>query len=76
MRLLTTLAHVAVAVAGIVMLVAGVQLATTLWAFTVPALGIPRGLALLPIPISGALITIFSIANLFEGTRHVPQEAS
>jgi len=60
------IAHFAVACAGIVMVIAGLQLTTTLWAFDIPSLGLPRGLALLPIPISGALITLFSGAQLFE----------
>jgi len=57
-------AHAAVAIAGLVMLIAGFQLTTSLWAFSVPALGIPRGLALLPLPIAGGLITLFSSAHL------------
>lgn len=63
------IANIAVAGAGLVMVVAGFQLTTTLWAFDIPALGWPRGLALLPIPLSGALILLFSISQLFE-TKH------
>jgi len=59
-------AHLAVACAGIVMIIAGWQLTTVLWAFDIPSLGLPRGLALLPLPISGALITLFSGAQLIE----------
>lgn len=59
-------AHLAVAGAGIIMVIAGWQLTTTLWAFDIPSLGLPRGLALLPLPIAGALITLFSGAQLFE----------
>lgn len=51
----------AVALAGLVMLYAGWQLTTTLWAFDIPALGLPRGLALLPLPVSGALIALFAL---------------
>jgi len=58
-------AYLAVAAAGLIMLVAGWQLTTTLWAFDIPSLGLPRGLALLPLPIAGALITMFSLAHLF-----------
>ncbi|MEM9233774.1 MAG: TRAP transporter small permease [Pseudomonadota bacterium] len=72
-RLLEFTAHIAVAIAGLIMLMAGVQLTTALWAFAVPALGIPRGLALLPLPIAGALITLFSVAHLFGATDH-PEE--
>lgn len=59
-------AHIAVAGAGIIMIIAGWQLTTVLWAFDIPSLGLPRGLALLPLPIAGALITLFSGAQLFE----------
>lgn len=60
------IAHLAVAGAGIIMLIAGYQLTTVLWAFDIPSLGLPRGLALLPLPIAGALITLFSGAQLFD----------
>lgn len=59
-------ANLAVAMAGLVMVIAGWQLTTTLWAFDIPSLGLPRGLALLPLPIAGALITVFSGAQLLE----------
>lgn len=58
-------AYLSVAAAGLVMVIAGWQLTTTLWAFDIPSLGLPRGLALLPLPISGALIVLFSLGHLF-----------
>jgi TRAP-type C4-dicarboxylate transport system permease small subunit len=59
-------ANLFVAGAGLVMVIAGWQLTTTLWAFDIPSLGLPRGIALLPLPIAGALIMLFSLAQLFE----------
>ncbi|MEM9837635.1 MAG: TRAP transporter small permease [Pseudomonadota bacterium] len=56
--------HILVAAAGLVILLAGFQLTTTLWEFAIPSLGIPRGLALLPLPVCGGMIILFSIANL------------
>ncbi|MEM1380202.1 MAG: TRAP transporter small permease [Pseudomonadota bacterium] len=56
--------HVAVAACGIVILLAGYELTSALWGFAIPSLGIPRGLALLPLPCSGLMITLFSVANL------------
>jgi TRAP-type C4-dicarboxylate transport system permease small subunit len=58
-------AFAAVAISGLVMLVAGLQLTSTLWAFDIPSLGLPRGLALLPIAVAGGLITLFSLGHLF-----------
>ena len=63
-KLFEITAHAAVAAAGLVMLIAGYQLTTSLWEFAVPSLGIPRGLALLPLPVAGGLITLFSVAHL------------
>jgi len=59
-------ANFAVILAGLTMVIAGWQLTTTLWAFDVPALGIPRGVALSPLPLSGVLITLFASAQLLE----------
>jgi len=61
----TASAHVAVAVCGLIIFLAGVELTTALWGFAIPSLGIPRGLALLPLPCAGLLIVVFSVANLF-----------
>lgn len=68
-------AHAAVAVAGLIMLIAGFQLTTSLWEFTVPSLGIPRGLALLPLPVSGGLITLFSVVHLVEAATSTTEKA-
>jgi len=59
-------ANLAVAIAGLVMVVAGWTLTTTLWPFDIPSLGIPRGLGLLPLPIAGGLISLFALAQLYE----------
>ena len=59
-------ANCAVAIAGLVMVIAGWRLTTTLWAFDIPSLGLPRGLALLPLPIAGLLIILFSTSHLIE----------
>ncbi len=62
-------ANLLVAIAGLVMLVAGWQLTTTLWEFKIPSLGLPRGLALLPLPICGFLIALFSSAQFIENLQ-------
>lgn len=68
-------ANFAVACAGIVLIIAGWQLTTTLWPFDIPSLGIPRGMALLPIPLAGGLITLFAGAQLFEDLSSKTQKA-
>lgn len=73
-KLFDVSANFAVACAGIVMIIAGLQLTTTLWPFDIPSLGIPRGLALLPIPISGALITLFASMHLLDDLRSNTKE--
>ncbi len=73
-RAFDKIANIAVAVAGIVLIIAGARLTTTLWAFDIPSLGLPRGLALLPIPIAGGLITLFAAAQLFETSDPEIQE--
>ncbi|MEM7327572.1 MAG: TRAP transporter small permease [Pseudomonadota bacterium] len=66
-------ANLAVAIAGLVMVIAGWQLTTTLWAFSIPSLGLPRGLALLPLPVAGILISLFSSYQLFETFSAKPE---
>ena len=74
-KLLEIVAHGAVALAGLVMMIAGFQLTTSLWEFAVPSLGIPRGLALLPLPIAGGLITLFSVAHLVTAAKSSSEKA-
>lgn len=74
-RVFDIVANLAVAIAGLIMLIAGIQLTTTLWAFDIPSLGLPRGLALLPLPLAGVLITIFSTAQLFDSSEASAEEA-
>jgi len=74
-KIFDIMAPLAVACSGVVMVIAGLQLTFTLWPFAIPSLGLPRGLALLPIPISGALITLFSGAQFVDALRSNPVEA-
>lgn len=56
--------HALVAVFGLVLLVYGAQLAWLVREFTVPSLGISRGIAYLPIPFAGLMTAVFSIARI------------
>ena len=72
-KVFDVMANLAVILAGLTMVIAGWQLTSTLWAFDIPALGLPRGVALLPLPISGALICLFSGAQLLELFQSTPK---
>ncbi len=74
-RVFDIVANLAVAISGVIMVIAGFQLTTTLWAFDIPSLGLPRGVALLPLPIAGGLITLFSTAQLFESLTGATEKA-
>ncbi len=53
--------EVIVSAIGICMAVYGVQLVIATWGYATPTLGISRGACFLAIPISGALIAVFSL---------------
>jgi TRAP-type C4-dicarboxylate transport system permease small subunit len=64
-RLANGVSNVVVAVFGAAMFVFGAELASATWHHVIPTLGIPRGLAYIPISVSGLLITLFSIERQF-----------
>ena len=51
---------------GIGLAVWGTELAVRTWSHDIPALGLPRTVAYVPLPISGALMVLFSIERLLE----------
>lgn len=57
-------ATIVVGACGVVLAVWGAQLVVAVWHHTIPTLGIPRGFAYLPLPLSGALITLFALEQL------------
>ena len=66
-RLLTQLL---VVLFGLVMAVFGAQLATATWHHTMPTLGLSRGLAYVPIALSGILMAGFSAEQIFAELRN------
>lgn len=58
--IVSALGHGAVVLAGILIATAGSQIALRLWSYPIPALGWPRGIALLPVPVSGVLMALFA----------------
>ncbi len=54
-------AHAIVGAIGVAMAVWGAELVRFTWPHAIPTLPIPRGVAYLPIPISGLLIVLFAL---------------
>jgi TRAP-type C4-dicarboxylate transport system permease small subunit len=54
---------------GVLMIWFGIELAQATWQHVIPTLGISRGYAYIPIPISGALIAFFALEQLVAGLR-------
>lgn len=49
---------------GLIIFIYGLQLVYLVWEHTIPALGLPRGVAYIPLPISGFLIMLFSLGHI------------
>lgn len=63
-RFAMLLAHVVVAVFGVTMVIWGTQLMLATWTHVIPTLGLPRGVAYMPMPIAGLLIAGFSLEHI------------
>lgn len=62
-------AHAVVGLFGASMAVWGTDLTLATWEHVIPALGLPRGVAYLPIPLAGLLIFGFSIEHIVTDLR-------
>ena len=71
-RQLRMLIHVLVVAFGVVLLVYGAQLAWLVRGHVIPSLGLSRGLAYLPLPVSGLLMAIFATAHFIREWRGAP----
>ena len=74
-RLARACAHLAVALFGLILVVWGVELVLRTWGNAVPTLPLSRGMVYLVIPLSGAMICVFSIHKLLSlraGGDHSP----
>ena len=65
-RVLRMLSDVIIAACGLALLFWGSELVVRTWGHIIPSLGLPRGMAYLALPISGALIALFSLERLLE----------
>lgn len=63
------LGHVVVLAFGLAMAYFGVELTRETWSHVIPTLGISRGYAYLPIPLSGLLIAGFSVEHIIAQLR-------
>ncbi len=73
-RMVRRAIHALVAGGGIVLLVYGAQLVWLVRDHVVPALGISRGFAYVPIPFCGLLIAVFAVLHLVrEGNGEAPE---
>lgn len=63
-------AHSVVALFGAGMVVWGTELAVTTWPHAIPTLALPRGVAYIPIPLSGLLIIGFSLERIAAEVRN------
>ncbi|MBW4331610.1 TRAP transporter small permease [Stakelama sp. CBK3Z-3] len=59
--------HACVALAGLSLAIWGSELVALTWGHEIPTLGLSRGFAYLPLPLSGVLIILFSIEHLMRG---------
>lgn len=60
-----------IVILGLVLLVYGAQLCWIVRGNTIPSLGISRAVAYIPLPISGLLMAIFALPQLFSGKHPV-----
>jgi TRAP-type C4-dicarboxylate transport system permease small subunit len=65
-RAMRFVAHLVVGFSGVAIAIWGSELVARTWTHVIPTLGLPRGFAYLPLPISGVLIAIFTIELMLE----------
>jgi TRAP-type C4-dicarboxylate transport system permease small subunit len=68
-RILRLFCHGVVLFFGAAMAWSGAGLVFETWSHTIPTLGLPRGLAYLPIAIAGALIVVYTVERIILETR-------
>lgn len=68
-KILQVICHLIVLVFGLFMAFGSAQLAIETWHHTIPALGLPRGSAYLPLSAAGGLIAFFSFEHILALAR-------
>lgn len=59
-------AHLVVGASGLTIAIWGGELVARTWSHVIPTLGLPRGFAYLPLPLSGLLMAFFTIELILE----------
>ena len=78
-RVMRFIAHLVVGACGIALAIWGSELVARTWSHVIPTLGLPRGFAYLPLPLSGVLIAFFTLELMLEdaaGEESADKEAS
>lgn len=65
-RVMRFVAHLVVGACGIAIAVWGSELVLRTWSHVIPTLGLSRGFAYLPLPLSGVLIAFFTVELILE----------
>lgn len=65
------LAHLVIAAFGAALVFWGIELTAATWEHVIPTLGLPRGVAYLPMPLAGLLTIGFSLEHVFAELRKV-----
>jgi TRAP-type C4-dicarboxylate transport system permease small subunit len=66
------LAQASVGLFGVAMTIWGSELVALTWEHVIPTLGLPRGIAYVPIPLAGILILGFTIEQIAAELRDEP----
>lgn len=61
---------------GVILAIWGGQLIVAVWHHVIPTLGVSRGIAYLPLPLSGALIMLFATEKIWHELRSPVQSSS
>jgi TRAP-type C4-dicarboxylate transport system permease small subunit len=69
-RAVEVFAHAVVGLFGMAMLIWGTELTIATWSHVIPTLNLPRGVAYLPIPLSGLLIAGFAAEAIVASLRN------
>ena len=65
-RIMRLLAHLVVGACGVAIAIWGSELVARTWGHVIPTLGLSRGFAYLPLPLSGVLIAFFTVELILE----------